>query len=145
MTHKCILILRYPLFDNLRKTPLHRHKFSYWCTVSERFLFCQVLFFSFVRLISFSVRLAEFKQWPSGQMGDEFYPHISVAKACGSPWLDLIVRLSCPFQRAWGLKLFVDYFRAMLHILLFFPRFCQFLHPNQFLVSWPSRRLCLAL
>ena len=42
-------------------------------------------FFSFVRLISFSVRLAEFKQWPSGQMGDEFYPHISVAKACGSP------------------------------------------------------------
>ena len=29
--------------------------------------------------------LAEFKQWPSGQIGDKFSPHISVAKACGSP------------------------------------------------------------
>ena len=85
MTHICILILRYPLFDHLCKTPLHRHRFSNRCTVSERFLFCQVLFFSFVRLISFSVRLVELKQWPSGQMGDEFYPHISVAKACVSP------------------------------------------------------------
>ena len=29
--------------------------------------------------------LAEFKQWPSGQMGGQIFPHISVAKACGSP------------------------------------------------------------
>ena len=27
--------------------------------------------------------MAEFKEWPSGQMGDKFSPkHISVAKAC---------------------------------------------------------------
>ena len=46
------------------------------------FYFVRFFFFflSFVRLISFSVRLAEFKQWTSGQMGDEFYPHIPVAK-----------------------------------------------------------------
>ena len=93
------------------KTPLHRHKFSNWCTVLERFSFYQVLFFSCVRLISFLVVsakmsgwkicriklhrgprkeilisaqvwfqavnglcLAEFKQWPSGQMGDKFSP-----------------------------------------------------------------------
>ena len=93
------------------KTPLHRHKFSNWCTVLERFSFYQVLFFSCVRLISFLVVsakmsgwkicriklhrrprkeirisaqvwfqavnglcLAEFKQWPSGQMGDKFPP-----------------------------------------------------------------------
>ena len=94
------------------KTPLHRHKFSNWSTVLERFSFYQVLFFiSCVRLISFLVVsakmsgwkmcriklhrrprkeirisaqvwfqavnglcLAEFKQWPSGQMGDKFSP-----------------------------------------------------------------------
>ena len=93
------------------KTPLHRHKFSNWCTVLERFSFYQLLFFSCVRLISFLVVsakmsgwkicriklhrrprkeirisaqvwfqavnglcLAEFKQWPSGQMGDKFSP-----------------------------------------------------------------------
>ena len=93
------------------KIPLHRHKFSNWCTVLERFSFYQVLFFSCVRLISFLVVsakmsgwkicriklhrrprkeirisaqvwfqavnglcLAEFKQWPSGQMGDKFPP-----------------------------------------------------------------------
>ena len=30
--------------------------------------------------------LAEFEQWPSGQMGDKFSVIISVAKACRSPY-----------------------------------------------------------
>ena len=61
MVNKCILILRYPRFDNLCKTPLHRHKFSEWCTVSEWFLFHQVLFFSCVRLISFIISVVSAK------------------------------------------------------------------------------------
>ena len=45
------------------KTPLHRHKFSNWCTVLERFSFYQVLFFSCVRLISFLVVSAKMSGW----------------------------------------------------------------------------------
>ena len=61
VVNKCISILRYPRFDNLCKTPLHRHKFSEWCTVSEWFLFHQVLFFSCVRLISFIISVVSAK------------------------------------------------------------------------------------
>ena len=157
------------------KTPLHRHKFSNWCTVLERFSFYQVLFFSCVRLISFLVVsakmsgweicriklhrtprkeirisaqvcfqavnglcLAEFKQWPSSQMGDKFSPIFRSL-------LRLAARRGGRTQRRIAVKMkgkedFVAWQKAVgIFKVLVITKFSNFLQrPNSIFVAVPT-------